>query len=110
MTRQGAVRVGPGEVGRRVSLRRVVDVLDGRPRFADVVGELVAWSGGVVAVRRRDGSVVELAESTLVAGKVVPAARTRTDELQEVTARGWPAPDEEWLGRWLLRAADGFTG
>lgn len=31
-------------------------------------------------------------------------------ELERVTAQHWRAPEEEWLGGWLLRAADGFTG
>ncbi len=29
--------------------------------------------------------------------------------LEQVTAAGWPAPDTEQLGGWLLRAADGWT-
>jgi N-acetylglutamate synthase len=31
-------------------------------------------------------------------------------ELERVAARHWRGTDEEWLGGWLLRAADGFTG
>jgi N-acetylglutamate synthase len=31
-------------------------------------------------------------------------------ELERVTAQHWRALEEEWLGGWLLRAADGFTG
>ena len=31
-------------------------------------------------------------------------------ELERAAARGWRAPEEAALGRWLLRAADGFTG
>ena len=31
-------------------------------------------------------------------------------ELEEIAARGWPSPDTAWIGRWWLRAADGFTG
>ena len=31
-------------------------------------------------------------------------------ELEAVAARGWRAPEEAPLGRWLLRAARGFTG
>ncbi|HEY5360282.1 MAG TPA: GNAT family N-acetyltransferase [Streptosporangiaceae bacterium] len=31
-------------------------------------------------------------------------------DLETRAARGWQAPQEEWLGGWLLRAADGFTG
>src|SRR5215470_3826270 len=31
-------------------------------------------------------------------------------ELEAIAARGWRAPEEERLGGWLLRAAQGFTG
>jgi len=31
-------------------------------------------------------------------------------DLEEAAALGWRAADEDRLGRWLLRAADGFTG
>jgi len=31
-------------------------------------------------------------------------------ELEAIAAKGWRAPDEERLGGWLLRAAQGFTG
>jgi ribosomal protein S18 acetylase RimI-like enzyme len=31
-------------------------------------------------------------------------------DLESLTARGWRGLEEEWLGDWLLRAADGFTG
>ena len=31
-------------------------------------------------------------------------------ELEIIAAKGWRAPEEERLGRWLLRAAQGFTG
>lgn len=62
------VAVTAADVGRRVSLRR--ELPDGR--FTDVVGVLEAWADGVIAVRKRDGSLVEFAAETLVAGKVVP--------------------------------------
>jgi ribosomal protein S18 acetylase RimI-like enzyme len=31
-------------------------------------------------------------------------------ELERLTSRHWRASQEEWLGGWLLRAAEGFTG
>ena len=31
-------------------------------------------------------------------------------ELERVAARHWRGTEEEWLGGWLLRAAEGFTG
>nr|WP_308209107.1 hypothetical protein [Actinoallomurus purpureus] len=37
-----------------------------------MVGELQGWADGRLTVRRRDGSVAEVAEAELVAGKVVP--------------------------------------
>lgn len=63
-----SVSVTPEETGRRVSMRRRTE--DGR--FTDVVGVLERWEAGVIAVRRRDGLLVEFDAETLVAGKVVP--------------------------------------
>jgi ribosomal protein S18 acetylase RimI-like enzyme len=31
-------------------------------------------------------------------------------ELEVIAAKGWGAPEKEWLGGWLLRAAQGCTG
>ena len=56
----------PADVGSRVTLRRAVP-----EGVSDVVGELLAWSGGVLEVRRRDGSVVHVAEGDLLAARVV---------------------------------------
>lgn len=63
------VAITPADVGRRVTIRRALP--DGR--LGDVVGILLAWSDGVLRVRRRDDSVVEIAQATLVAAKVVPS-------------------------------------
>ena len=59
--------VTPADVGARVSLRRAVD-----GGVSDVVGVLESWASGVLSVRRRDGTVVSVAEADLVAGRVVP--------------------------------------
>jgi hypothetical protein len=59
--------VTPADVGARVTLRRALP-----EGVGDVVGDLLSWSDGVLAVRRRDGSVVEVAEDSLVAARVVP--------------------------------------
>ncbi|MCC5581610.1 MULTISPECIES: putative acetyltransferase [Microtetraspora] len=61
------VAITPADVGKRVTTRRVVP-----GGFGDAVGVLEAWSGGVLAVRKRDGTLVEIAEESLVAAKVVP--------------------------------------
>lgn len=64
------ISITSDDVGRRVSTRRRLP--DGR--FTDAVGVLESWRDGLLIVRRRDGSVAEVPEDALVAGKVVPPA------------------------------------
>ncbi|HEY6745659.1 MAG TPA: GNAT family N-acetyltransferase [Mycobacteriales bacterium] len=92
-------------VGHKVVVRRAAG--DG---LADVVGVLVDAGPDVLVVRRRDGSRVEVPRSAVTALKPVPAAPRDVLALEEVAALGWPAPETRWLGRWLLRAAEGWTG
>lgn len=110
------VRINPTDSGKRVSVRSLNDRTRSPERFTDTVGVLDSWSHGVLRITRRSGETVEIAESSLVAGKVVPRAPARhrgpaatVRELQETAARGWPAPETERLGEWTLRAAGGFT-
>ena len=92
-------------VGRKVVVRRLVD-----RGQTDVVGVLVDAGPEVLVVRRRDGSLVEIGRTAVSALKAVPAAPRDVLALEEVAALGWPAPETRWLGRWLLRAAEGWTG
>jgi ribosomal protein S18 acetylase RimI-like enzyme len=113
------VRITPADVGKRVSVRRLTSVADGYPTFADTIGVLASWDAGVLRVTRRTGETVTIEESTLVAGKTVPAAPARrpgpsvpavaAEELEEIAARAWPPLESERLGDWTLRAAGGFT-
>ncbi|MET9469855.1 GNAT family N-acetyltransferase [Streptomyces sp. NPDC006544] len=110
------IRITPSDVGKRVSVRRVERGLGGAPSFTDTVGVLTSWDTGVVTITRRTGERVRIAESALVAGKVVPAAPARRrgpaasfGELARVCARAWPPLESEPLGEWTLRAAGGFT-
>ncbi|MDK1476250.1 GNAT family N-acetyltransferase [Streptomyces sp. 549] len=111
------VRVTPDDVGKRVSVRSLTGAADGSGRFTDTLGVLTSWTGGVLRVTRRDGEVVALEQSALVAAKVVPAAPARrrglpaagVAELTRVADRGWPAAEREPLGEWVLRASGGFT-
>lgn len=96
-------------LGRRVVVRRRAGG-GGPARWTDVVGVLVGSGPGSVTVRRRDGSLVEVARPEIAVVKPVPAAPRDVLALEEVAAAGWPAPHRRWLGRWLLRAADGWTG
>ncbi|MBT2386471.1 GNAT family N-acetyltransferase [Streptomyces sp. ISL-11] len=110
------VRIGTADVGKRVSVRRLNDPGGSPERYTDTVGVLTSWDHGVLRITRRSGETVEIQETSLVAGKVVPAAPARrrgpaasARELQEVAARGWPARETARLGEWTLRAAGGFT-
>ncbi|MGW7103167.1 GNAT family N-acetyltransferase [Streptomyces sp. NPDC054838] len=110
------IRITPADVGKRVSVRRVEADLSGRPSFTDTVGVLTSWTEGVLTITRKDGLSVHIAESTLVAGKIVPPAPARRkgptasfEELARVAARAWQPLEDEPLGEWRLRAAAGFT-
>lgn len=110
------VRITPADVGKRVSVRRVETGRKGSPEFTDAVGVLTSWNEGVLTITRKNGQSVRIAESSLVAGKVVPAAPARRrgpaasfEELSRVAARSWRSLESEPLGEWTLRAAGGFT-
>lgn len=110
------VRITPADVGKRVSVRRRSAGGGSGAEFTDTVGVLTSWDGGVVAITRKSGESVRILESSLVAGKVVPAAPARRRgpaasfaELAAVTARAWQPVESEPLGEWRLRAAAGFT-
>ncbi|WP_432078772.1 GNAT family N-acetyltransferase [Streptomyces sp. YPW6] len=110
------VHITPADVGKRVSVRRRTDGGGTGVEFTDVVGVLTSWQSGVVSITRKSGESVHIVESSLVAGKVVPAAPARRrgpaasfEELAAVTARAWQPVESEALGDWRLRAAGGFT-
>ncbi|MFK0103840.1 GNAT family N-acetyltransferase [Streptomyces sp. NPDC091217] len=111
------VRITAADVGKRVSVRRLTGNGVTEEKFTDTVGVLTSWDDdGVLTITRRDGETVRIAESALVAGKVVPAAPARRrgpaatyQELARVAARGWRPVESERLGEWELRAAGGFT-
>jgi N-acetylglutamate synthase len=97
-------------VGRRVVVRSV------RPdgKFSDVLGVLQACSATTLAVRRRDGSTAVLDRAAVRIVKPVPPAptprlRTTPEEVETAAAASWPAPEQQRLGGWTLRAAGGFS-
>ncbi|MFF2405572.1 GNAT family N-acetyltransferase [Streptomyces sp. NPDC058092] len=110
------VRITHADVGKRVSVRRTSQDGPQGAKFTDTVGVLTSWDNGVLSITTKSGDSVRIPESTLVAGKVVPAAPARRrgpaasfDELAPVCARAWPPVESEPLGDWRLRAARGFT-
>ncbi|MEV6617050.1 GNAT family N-acetyltransferase [Streptomyces sp. NPDC051051] len=110
------VRITAADVGKRVSVRRLSEAGATGGKFTDTVGVLTSWDSGVLLITRKSGESVRIAESSLVAGKVVPAAPARRrgpaasyEELARVSARAWRPVESERLGEWELRAASGFT-
>ncbi|MFI1185279.1 GNAT family N-acetyltransferase [Streptomyces californicus] len=110
------VRITPADVGKRVSVRCRTESGGAGAEFTDTVGVLTSWDRGVLSVTRKSGEAVRIVESSLVAGKTVPAAPARRrgpaatfGELAAVTARAWRPVESERLGDWRLRAAGGFT-
>jgi N-acetylglutamate synthase len=108
----------PEDVGRRVVVRRVIPGErgpSGGPAMTDVLGVLDAFTEDLLLVRRDDGEVVSVDRVDVVAAKPVPPRalerhRISSDDLELVCAAGWPAPVQQRLGAWILRAAGGFTG
>lgn len=101
-------------MGKRVSVRCLVDPGTPGGKFTDTVGVLTSWDDGVLVITRKNGETVRIVESSLVAGKVVPAAPARRrgpaatfEELARVAARAWQPVESERLGDWELRAAVG---
>ncbi|MGW5129301.1 GNAT family N-acetyltransferase [Streptomyces sp. NPDC004069] len=110
------VRITAADVGKRVSVRRLSEPGARGEKFTDTVGVLTSWDHGVLQITRKTGETVRIAESSLVAGKVVPAAPARRrgpaatyEELARAAARAWRPLESERLGEWELRAAAGFT-
>ncbi|MFE6728939.1 GNAT family N-acetyltransferase [Streptomyces californicus] len=110
------VRITPADVGKRVSVRCRTESGGAGAEFTDTVGVLTSWDRGVLSITRKSGESVHIVESSLVAGKTVPAAPARLrgpaasfEELAAVTARAWQPVESEPLGDWRLRAAGGFT-
>jgi ribosomal protein S18 acetylase RimI-like enzyme len=110
-----AVDIPDSLVGTRVSLRYRVGERDGRPLYTDAVGELGTAGPAAVLVATRRG-LVRVDRAAVVAVRAVPPAPARraslaaVARLERLCADAWPAPVDEPLGEWRLRAADGYTG
>lgn len=101
---------GDEPLGRRVVLRRRLAGPGGQVQYSDVVGVLVEDGPDALVVRRRSGATVTVPAADVHALKLVPAAPADVLALEEVAAAGWRAPETAWLGGWLLRAGEGWTG
>jgi hypothetical protein len=66
------VAITSADVGQRVSIRSATHAGEGEPSATDTLGMLRSWESGVLAVERRDGDVVRIAEADLLAAKTIP--------------------------------------
>jgi N-acetylglutamate synthase len=99
----------PRWVGRRVSVRRVVDrEPDGRLRLGDVVGELVGLDAQTAVVEARSG-LVEVPVALVTAARIAPPSTADELALEAVAAECLRPAETYSLGGWLLRADSGFT-
>jgi GNAT superfamily N-acetyltransferase len=96
-------------VGRRVSVRRVVDrAPDGRLLLGDVVGDLLELDGQDAVIDTRAGRL-EVPIALVTIARLVPPSTAAELALDAVGARGLRPAETEELGGWLLRADHGFT-
>lgn len=106
------MKLGTGDVGRRVVVRYRLDPPVDGAHATDVLGMLDVWEPGRLRVTTADGRTVEVAESDVITAKPIPPRTVRRSDVRDLeaaAAAGWQALESEWLGGWLLRASDGFT-
>jgi GNAT superfamily N-acetyltransferase len=97
----------PCDIGHRVVVRRRTE-----GGLSDLLGELTMLDDERLVVRTETGVEHEIPIGDVVAGKPVPPRPARYSEiiaLERIGARAWPVPEQEQLGDWLLRAAQGWT-
>jgi N-acetylglutamate synthase len=75
-TARYVVRITPGDVGKRVTVRSRIAGRPGQPGATDTVGILRAWQGGALDIEQRDGTIRTIAERDLLAAKVVDPPST----------------------------------
>lgn len=86
--------------------------------MTDAVGELLSVDERFLVVQTRRGPVTVRRQDVVTAKEVPPAPARRgrphlavgMGDLQELMAHGLPGLHQQWLGRWLMRSADGYTG
>jgi GNAT superfamily N-acetyltransferase len=99
----------PSWVGRRVSVRRVVDRSpDGRLLLGDVVGDLAGLDAQTAVIQARAG-LIEVPVALVTAARLVPPSTADELALEAVLARALVPEHTEQLSGWVLRADDGGT-
>jgi 8-oxo-dGTP pyrophosphatase MutT (NUDIX family) len=84
-------RVTPDDVGQRVSIRHLAVTGAGDEHQAtDVVGRLLGYEAGVLALVDRDGQLALVDETAIVASRVVPPHPRRPPEPEDVGTAAQP--------------------
>lgn len=92
--------------------------LDANATLTDIVGTVRSVDVGHVVVDTRRGEV-RVAITHIVTAKALgprpgrrgaPHRAVSVEDLEELMTDGWPPHEREWFGRWMLRAAGGYTG
>ncbi|HEX5542343.1 MAG TPA: GNAT family N-acetyltransferase [Micromonospora sp.] len=113
--------LGPQDVGHRVVVRRIVGISGDRTLYSDALGELVDLTETYLTVATVKGPIRVPLSKVHRAKRVPPPPPRRVPlarrppaavvaALEVAANEAWPAPVQERLGGWLLRAADGWTG
>jgi GNAT superfamily N-acetyltransferase len=99
----------PSWVGRRVSIRRVVERdPSGRLLFSDVVGDLIGLDAQTAVVETRT-TLVEVPVALVAIARLVPPSTADELALEAIAASGLRPAETEELDGWRLRADHGFT-
>lgn len=99
--------VEPSWVGRRVSVRRVLERRpDGTLHLGDVVGDLLGLDAQTAVIDARSGPV-EVPLALVAAARLAPPSTADELALQAVAARGVRPAETEDLDGWVLRADPG---
>ncbi|TWP34562.1 GNAT family N-acetyltransferase [Leekyejoonella antrihumi] len=85
----------------------------------DALGDVIDVTADTVTVHTRRRGAVRITRDAILLAKPVPPAPARRgrphlaigmDDLQELMVAAMPPLQSQWLGRWLLRSAEGYTG
>jgi GNAT superfamily N-acetyltransferase len=101
------------DVGHRVVVRRIVGVSQDRPLFTDALGELVDLTETELTLATAKGTLRVPLREVHRAKRVPPARRPPAADvvaLELAANEAWPAPVQDRLGSWILRAAENWTG
>lgn len=105
-------RLSPDEIA------AAAGTLDAVKTLTDAVGTVRSLDEGTVVLRTRRGDV-HVARADIVTAKALgprpgrrgaPHRAVSVEDLEGLMVEGWPPHEREWLGRWMLRAADRYTG